>query len=130
MPIKVAPNEAEFSQTVVKALIVLECVADADRPLSAAEVAAPCKISRPMAYWLLSTLATRGYVAQVNGSFYREGVRCVGAPIFDRSGRAFAAVSVSGPAYRLPISRLESISTLVIEMTGTISARVGYLPQG
>src|SRR5512146_396269 len=73
MPVKDANNDLEFSQTVLKALIVLECIADADRPLSAAEVAKLCKISRPTAYRLLSTLAARDYVTQVNGSCFRLG---------------------------------------------------------
>lgn len=261
MPIKDTSNELEFSQTVLKALIVLECVADADRPLSAAEVAKLCKISRPTAYRLLSTLAVRDYVTQVNGPYFRlgtqalslsrklldsmdlpelarpymrelgsltnetvylstlqdteilyiakvestqsirtsciigtrnnlystsmgkavlaflpaaeqarlieqinlvpitpktivdraaliedlahirkrgyaiddeeneSGVRCVGAPIFDRSGRVFAAISVSAPAYRFPVQAIAEVSALVVEKTSTISARLGYTPQ-
>ncbi len=261
MPIKVANNELEFSQTVLKALMVLECVADADRPLSAAEVAKRCKISRPTAYRLLSTLATRDYVTQVNGPYYRlgtqalslskklldsidlpelarpymrelgdvtnetvylstlqdteilyvakiestqsirtsciigtrnnlystsmgkavlaflpaaeqdrliekielkpitartivhrtalveelanirkrgyaiddeeneDGVRCVGAPIFDRTGHVNSAISVSAPAYRFPMSRIEEVSALVLKISGAISARLGYAPQ-
>ena len=77
MPIKVADNDVEFSQTVLKALLVLECVADADRPLSAAEVAKLCKISRPTAYRLLSTLAVRDYVTQVNGPYFRLGTQAL-----------------------------------------------------
>src|SRR5512146_1459629 len=77
MPVKDANNDLEFSQTVLKALIVLECIADADRPLSAAEVAKLCKISRPTAYRLLATLATRDYVTQVNGSCFRLGTQAL-----------------------------------------------------
>lgn len=258
MSIKVETSELEFSQTVLKALMVLECVADADRPLSAAEVAKLCNISRPTAYRLLSTLAVRDYVTQVNGSFFRlgaqalslsrklldsidlpelarpymrqlgdltnetvylstlqgaeilyiakiestqairtsciigtrnhlystsmgkailaflpaaeqarlveqidlkpltdktilnrdtfvaelanirqrgyavddeeneVGVRCVGAPIFDRTGHVFAAISVSAPAYRFHIPRVEEVSSLVLDVTRAISARLGY----
>jgi IclR family KDG regulon transcriptional repressor len=260
MSSKDAPN-AKLSQTVLKALDVLECVANADRPLPASEVAGLCKISRPTAYRLLLTLATRGYTAQANGPCFRlgtqalslsrkvldsidlpelakpymrqlsditnetvhlsilegteilyiakvessqsirmtstigarsnlhstamgkavlaflpageqaklleqlkltactsatitgqaalveelanvrkqrfaidneeneAGVRCVGAPIFDHTGHVFAAVSVSGPAYRLSVSRLEALSSLVIDTTSAISGRLGYVPQ-
>ena len=260
MSSKDAPNESNLSQTVIKALDILECVANADRPLSASGVARLCKMSRPTAYRLLSTLASRGYVAQVNGSSYyrlgtqalslsqnvldaldlpeiaqpylrqlsditnettylsmldedeilyigkaessqsvrthtkigsrnmlhctsmgkailaflpesdqtqlielmelptrttttitdrtalvealaiirtqkfaiddeesENGVRCVGAPIFDHTGRAFAAISVSGPAYRLSASRLISLSSLVMDTAQTISGRLGYV---
>ncbi len=261
MPIKDTSNDLEFSQTVLKALVVLECVADADRPLSAAEVAKLCKISRPTAYRLLSTLAVRDYVTQVNGPYFRlgtqalslsqkllnsmdltelarpymrelgdvtnetvylstlqgmeilyiakvestqsirtsciigtrnnlystsmgkavlaflpdseqarlvdqielkpltpktittraalleelacirqrgyaiddeeneSGVRCVGAPIFDRTGHVFAAISVSAPAYRFPDQRIEEVSCRILDVTETISARLGYTPQ-
>jgi IclR family KDG regulon transcriptional repressor len=261
MPIKDASNESEFSQTVLKALAVLECVANADRPLSAAEVADICKIARPTAYRLLTTLAARDYVTQVNGPYFRlgtqalslsrklldsidlpelarpymrqlgdvtnetvylstlndseilyvakiestqairtscvigthnnlystsmgkavlaflpadeqaelvehlqiipltsktlkdraalveelanirrqgyaiddeeneEGVRCLGTPIFDRTGRVFAAISISGPAYRLSVSRIKELSSLLIDKASAISARLGYTLQ-
>lgn len=262
MLIKDETNESELSQTVLKALAVLECVANADRPLSAAEVAGFCKISRPTAYRLLTTLAARDYVTQVDdGPYFRlgtqalslskklldsidlpelarpymrqlgeatnetvylstldsseilyiakiestqairtsciigtrnnlystsmgkavlaflpadeqaelidhiqltpltsktiqnraalvaelaniraqgyaiddeeneEGVRCVGAPIFDRTGRVFAAISVSGPAYRLSVSCIQQISSQLVDITHTLSARLGYTAQ-
>lgn len=50
------------SQTVLKALDVLDCLATARRPLSAPEIAKLCQISRPTAYRLLTTLMARGYV--------------------------------------------------------------------
>jgi len=261
MSIKHVPNEANLSQTVLKALDLLECVAESDRPLSAAEAAKRCKVSRPTAYRLLSTLVARGYAAHVEGSAYRlgtqalslskkvldsidlpelakphmrqlsdvanetvhlsildkteilyiakvesshsvrmtstigtrnqlhctamgkailaflpatdqtklveqlkltgctttavtdraalveelarvraqkfavddeeseEGVRCVGAPIFDHTGRVFAAISVSGPAYRLSVSRLIALSSLVIDTAKAISGRLGYVSE-
>ena len=70
-------NESNLSQTVLKALDILECVADADRPLSAAAVAKRCDVSRPTAYRLLCTLAERGYVAHVEGSAYRLGAQAL-----------------------------------------------------
>lgn len=261
MSSKDAPSASNLSQTVLKALDILECVANADRPLSASEVGGLCKISRPTAYRLLLTLATRGYTAQANGPYFRlgtqalslskkvldsidlpelakpymrqlsdatnetvhlsiledteilyiakvessqsirmtstigtrsnlhstamgkavlaflpageqvglleqlkltactsatvtdqaalveelsnvrrqgfaidneeneDGVRCVGAPIFDHTGRVFAAISVSGPAYRLSVSRLKAFSSLVIDTSSAISSRLGYVPQ-
>lgn len=254
-------DEANLSQTVLKALDVLECIALAEQPLSAAEVAKLCDISRPTAYRLICTLASRGYVAQADATHYRlgiqalslsqnvldslelpelaqpylrqlsdttnettylsmldddsivyvgkaessqslrtntkigwrnmlhcssmgkailaflpesdqisllerldlvaktkntfteravlrehlttvhaqkfaiddeeseDGIRCVGAPIFDRTGRVFAAISLSGPAYRLSVSGLVALSDVVIDTANTISARLGHVPQ-
>jgi len=259
MSSKETPNESNLSQTVLKALDILECVALAEQPLSAAEVAKLCGLSRPTAYRLIRTLTTRGYVAQDDETHYRlgtqtlslsqnvldsldlhelaqsylrqlsditnetaylsildvdeilyigkaessqsvrthtkigsrnrlhctsmgkailahlpesdrnelferleliantpttitdlntlieelatiqaqkyaidneeseEGVRCVGAPIFDHNGNVLAAISVSGPAYRLSVSRLVALSTLVMDTAMTISGRLGYV---
>ena len=261
MPSKDVPKEANLSQTVLKALDILECIGLAEQSLSATEVAKLCHLTRPTAYRLISTLAARGYVAQDEDTRYRlgnralslsqnvldsldlpelaqpylrqlsdianetaylslldddeilyvgkaessqsvrthtkigsrnmlhctamgkailaflpdsdrvevverleltantattitdqralmeelasvrarefavdneeseEGVRCVGAPIFDHAGRVFAAISVSGPAYRLSDRRVTALSTLVMETARTISGRVGYVPQ-
>lgn len=257
---KDAPNESILSQTVLKALDVLECVANADQPLSAQQVAKALKISRPTAYRLLSTLVSRGYVAEGDGARFRlgtqalslsnkvlasidlpdvarsymrqlsdltnetvnlsiregteiiyiarvessqsirmmstigtrshlhstsmgkavlaflpgeeqtllierlaftprttetiterallvkelanvrkqgfaidneeneAGVRCVGAPIFDHTGYAFAAISISGPAYRLSVARLKALAHPLIEATHAISAHLGHVP--
>ena len=252
------PNESILSQTVLKALDILECVGYADEPLSAPQVAKLLKISRPTAYRLLSTLVSRGYV-EADGARYRlgtqalslsqkvlasfdlpevaraymrqlsdltsetvnlsilegmevlyiaqveapqsirmmstigsrshlhstamgkallaflpveeqtplveslalvpctpatvterailyeelsiirkqgfaidneeneVGVRCVGAPIFDHTGHAFAGISISGPAYRISVSQLETISHSLIEAARAISAHLGYV---
>ena len=259
MSSKDTPNESNLSQTVLKALDILECVALAEQPLSAAEVAKLCDLSRPTAYRLIRTLTTRGYVTEDDDTHYRlgtqtlslsqnvlesldlpelaqsylrqlsditnetaylsildndeilyigkaessqsvrtntkigsrnrlhctfmgkailaflpesnqreliermelirntsttitnkdalieeietirtqkysidneeseEGVRCLGAPIFDHNGNVLAAISVSGPAYRLSVSRLSALSSLVIDTAITISNRLGYV---
>lgn len=261
MPAKDASTDTNLSQTVLKALDILECIAMAEQPLSAAEVAKLCNLSRPTAYRLICTLAARGYAAQEDATRYRlgtqalslsqnlldsldlpelarshlrhlsditnettylsmldgheilyvgkaessqslrtntkigsrnmlhcssmgkailaflpesdqirlierlelvantnntitdqaaliehlatiraqkfaidneeseDGIRCVGAPIFDHTGHVFAAISVSGPAYRLPISRLIALSSLVLDTAKTISGRLGYVSQ-
>jgi DNA-binding IclR family transcriptional regulator len=253
------PNESILSQTVLKALDVLECVANAEQPVSAPQVAKLLKISRPTAYRLLSTLVSRGYVAEVDGARFRlgtqvlslskkvlesidlpdvarpylrqlsdlanetvnlaireeedilyiarvessqsirmmstigtrsllhstsmgkavlaflpeeeqtalvnklplppctpatitergllakelaavrkqgfaidneeneAGVRCIGAPIFDHTGYAFAAISISGPAYRLSLARLKALARPLVEATAAVSARLGHV---
>ena len=68
-------QEANLIFTVLKAIDVLECLASANRPLSAPEVGRRCDMSRPTAYRLLVTLATRGYVATTEEGHYRLGNR-------------------------------------------------------
>jgi DNA-binding IclR family transcriptional regulator len=255
-------RKVNLTQTVLKALDTLECLASADQPLSAQEVARRCDLSRPTAYRLLTTLLARDYVttAQDSGHYHigaqvlslsksfldrldlpdlaradmrelgqvsgetvhlavldgteilyvgrvdgsqsvrmhctigtrnplyctamgkailafllnekraalldqitltprtpntitdrtaleeqlelvhaqgyaiddmeiEEGIRCVGAPIFDHTGRVIAAVSTSGPAYRISVARLEELCGAVVEATEAISRKLGYISQ-
>lgn len=57
-----------------------------------------------------------------------DQVRCVAAPIFDARGRPVAAVSVSGPAFRVTLDRLQELSAQVTRCARAISARLGYQP--
>jgi DNA-binding IclR family transcriptional regulator len=256
-----AGHEANLTQSVLKALDILECLASAERPLSAQEVAQRCSLSRPTAYRHLITLLTRDYVARCEDSRYyqigpkvlnlsksflerldlpdlakadmrelsrvsretvhlavldgtemlyvgkvdgsqsvrmhcvigtrnpvyctslgkavlaflpgeertalldqitltartphtitdravlekhlelvraqgfaiddmeiEEGIRCVGAPIFDHTGRVIAAISVSGPVYRLSEPWLQELSELVLGASEAISGKLGYAP--
>lgn len=64
-----------MSRTVLKALDVLECIAYSGQPLSAPEVAERCGLTRATTYRLISTLATRGYVASGQDGRYRLGTK-------------------------------------------------------
>ena len=65
---------ANLTQSVLKTLGILECLAAAEQPLSAQQVARQCSLSRPTAYRHLATLLTRGYVAITQDSgHYRLG---------------------------------------------------------
>jgi IclR family acetate operon transcriptional repressor len=54
------------------------------------------------------------------------GVRCIAAPIFRAGGDVIGAVSVSGPAGRLPQSRDKEISESVVETAWKISGHLGF----
>ncbi len=54
------------------------------------------------------------------------GVRCVGAPIFGASGGVVGAVSVAGPAARLPHERLLVLAVNVRRSAAAISKRLGH----
>ena len=70
-------QDTNLAQTVLKALDILECIALANHPLSAAKVAKLCNISRPTAYRLICTLTARGYVAEDDDTHYRLGTRAL-----------------------------------------------------
>jgi IclR family transcriptional regulator, acetate operon repressor len=55
-----------------------------------------------------------------------EGVSCIGAPILDVRGRPVAAISVAGPAERMPGKR-PTVVPLLLQTAKTISNRLGYV---
>ena len=74
----------------------------------------------------LELVRARGYA--IDDMENEDGIRCVGAPILDHTGSVIAAISVSGPAYRLSDSRLQEISELVVGVSQSISGKLGYAP--
>jgi len=72
----------------------------------------------------LNKTRKRGY--SIDDSEHQHGLRCVGAPIRDQSGRVFAAISVSGPGRRLRLEDVDDLSKMVIHHANAISANLGY----
>jgi DNA-binding IclR family transcriptional regulator len=72
----------------------------------------------------LELIRQRGYA--VDDIENEPEVRCVGAPIFDYSGRAIAAASVSGPATRVTGERVPELGRVVKGATEKISERLGF----
>jgi DNA-binding IclR family transcriptional regulator len=62
--------------------------------------------------------------ASVEGEL-EEGLNGVAAPVFDPAGRCVAALSVSGPAYRLTAERLVAVGPSVQAAAREIGARLG-----
>jgi DNA-binding IclR family transcriptional regulator len=54
------------------------------------------------------------------------GLTAVAAPIRDGSGEVIAAVSVSGPSYRLDAASFQDVARRVVAGAGEISARMGH----
>nr|WP_277998996.1 IclR family transcriptional regulator [Moorella sulfitireducens] len=56
-----------------------------------------------------------------------EGVRCVAAPVFNHDNKVTAAVSVAGPAQRMPPKLMSGkLATAVIQVALQISRSLGY----
>ena len=55
------------------------------------------------------------------------GLNAVAAPVYDANSQVVAALSVSGPAYRLGEERFEEIAKLTIAAADTISRRLGWI---
>ncbi|MEL7658622.1 MAG: IclR family transcriptional regulator C-terminal domain-containing protein, partial [Bacillota bacterium] len=54
------------------------------------------------------------------------GIICLGTPVYDFSGRAIGAISVSGPAARIREKGVEHIGQELKRSGEIISAKLGY----
>jgi len=73
----------------------------------------------------LEAVRQRGFA--LDEGEHESEVRCVAAPIFDQTGEAVAAISVSGPRSRMePIGQNEELIRLTMQAAQNISAKLGY----
>jgi DNA-binding IclR family transcriptional regulator len=77
----------------------------------------------------LRRIRERGY--SIDNEERELGVRCVGAPVFDREGQAIAAISLGAPTGRLP-RHLEGsqVAMHVVAAAQAISRELGYVRPG
>ncbi|TLS36212.1 IclR family transcriptional regulator [Pseudalkalibacillus caeni] len=71
----------------------------------------------------LKKVKNQGYATEIEENEY--GITCIGAPIFDNTGKPIAAFSISGPRMRMTDERLDFLKEKVIEAAKNISARLG-----
>ena len=71
----------------------------------------------------LESVRKQGYA--LDDEEHAVGLRCIAAPIFDETGEAVAAVSVSGPIVRIGKARAAELSEMVIAAARAISAEIG-----
>jgi IclR family KDG regulon transcriptional repressor len=73
----------------------------------------------------LKLVRKQGYA--VDDEENERGIRCVGSPVFNEAGKAVAAISVSGPAFRVTRKTVqETLKKEVIETALRISRRLGF----
>ncbi len=59
---------------------------------------------------------------------HEDEVRCVATPVFDLTGKAVAAISISGPAIRMdPIEENEDLIQKAKQTAMNISHQLGYV---
>ncbi|MGC8602438.1 MAG: IclR family transcriptional regulator [Desulfomonilaceae bacterium] len=73
----------------------------------------------------LESVRRLGYA--VDNEEMEIGVRCVAAPIRQHVGNVVAAVSISGPSFRLTSERTPIVGDLVRQTADKISADLGYV---
>jgi IclR family KDG regulon transcriptional repressor len=57
-----------------------------------------------------------------------DGLKCIGAPVQDSSGRVVAALSIAGAALRLTKKRISFLTPLVTRTASDFSGNLGYRP--
>lgn len=73
------------------------------------------------------TVAGQGYALDIEEC--EEGLSCAAVPVYDRTGIAVAALSVSGPSFRLGVDELiRDIVPKAIAAADRLSRDLGYAP--
>jgi DNA-binding IclR family transcriptional regulator len=72
----------------------------------------------------LATIRKRGYAFDL--AEQADGVHCASAPILNQHGVAVAALTTTGPAFRLTESSLDAVGQCVKLHADRISGRLGY----
>ncbi len=65
----------------------------------------------------------------VDDEEFEHGLKCVGAPVRDESGRVRAALSIAGPATRLGRDVMKDRASAVMRTAAELSAVLGYRPR-
>jgi len=76
----------------------------------------------------LDLICSQGFA--IDNEENEVGIRCVGAPIIDYTGKAIAAMSISGPRDRMDPERCFQFGPLLREAVLKISRRKGFTGQG
>ncbi len=71
----------------------------------------------------LAEIRRRGYALDVEE--HEPDICCVGAPVFDYSGRVVAAISVTMPAFRTNVNSLHSLGSDVLRAAQSVSWILG-----
>jgi DNA-binding IclR family transcriptional regulator len=72
----------------------------------------------------LKLIRRRGYA--MDDEEIEEGLRCIGAPVMDYSGRIIAAMGIAGPVFRLSEERIPAVAQSVVEAAKGLSIELGY----
>ncbi len=72
----------------------------------------------------LDTIRAVGYATAIDE--IEVGLSAVAAPVRGAAGACVAALSISGPSFRLGAARLDQLGALLIEQAAVLSTRLGY----
>jgi IclR family transcriptional regulator, acetate operon repressor len=112
-----------------KVLLAFADEADLERVLSRPlERATPRTITEPDELRAqLEAVRERGWAQTLEE--LEQGLNAIAAPVRDAERRVIAALSVSGPAFRMPEVDLPRIARPTVDAANAISQRLGYVPR-
>jgi DNA-binding IclR family transcriptional regulator len=70
----------------------------------------------------LKAIRGRGYA--IDEGEHQPGIRCIGAPVHDRTGRVVAGLSVSGPARRLKRDHVAELAKIVVHHARLVATKL------
>jgi len=92
-------------------------------PLTSRTIVEPAQLGAE-----LETIRRDGFATAVDE--LELGLSAVAAPVLDGSGRAVAALSVSGPTLRLSPRRVAELRPIVIKQARALAEQLGHDPEG
>ncbi|MEO5834560.1 MAG: IclR family transcriptional regulator [Nakamurella sp.] len=93
--------------------------------LSLEEFTARTVTDRDLLARQLSQAREQGWAATLGE--YEDGLNAIAAPVFNLTGAVIAALSVSGPSYRLTESALTALAATVRDAAARLSERLGHV---
>lgn len=76
---------------------------------------------------VLREIKEQGYALDLEEN--EMNIKCIAAPIFNRQGEIYSAISISGLSLRMTEERLLELKEMITAVAEKISMRLGYLPQ-
>ncbi|HEY3129025.1 MAG TPA: IclR family transcriptional regulator [Acidobacteriota bacterium] len=72
----------------------------------------------------IESVRERGYA--IDDEEIEEGLRCIGAPIWDYSRSVIASMSIAGPAFRIKKEKIPALAEFVVRAARQLSAELGH----
>ncbi len=114
-------------------LLPMHCTAVGKTLLAFGELPPPQRLERKMPNTITDPAALTEHLARVcelgyayDDEEHQPGVRCLAAPVYNRTGMAVAAIGISGPTVRVTDHRVAVLAGHVIRAARDLSAELGY----
>jgi IclR family transcriptional regulator, KDG regulon repressor len=116
------PHCTALGKAILAFLPAEECLSVIERIHFATHT--PHTIAKKSAFMKeLKTVRERGY--SIDNEEFEPGLKCIGAPVHNYSGKVVGAISVAGPAFRMTNSNLARLGRTVMHTARQLSEELG-----